>query len=203
MYDRPAGVIFYHNTLCGEIYVGQPSANLNGREGASNMHFRNNLMLGENPDSMRNYRTKEFGGIYFMDTHTSYTTSDYNGFRPNEGYEAQFMWLTPANGAVRDFKNPREMHSFKTLQELCKALGQECHGILVDYDVFENVKKADIKEFSRVYARDELDFRLKPNSVAVDAGCPLPNVNDGFNGKAPDLGALEVGQPLPIYGPRP
>jgi hypothetical protein len=203
MFDRPAGVFFYHNTLCGEIYVGQPSANLNGREGASNMHFRNNLMLGENPDSMRNYRTKEFGGIYFMDTYTSYTTSDYDGFRPNEGYEAQFMWLIPAGGAVRDFKNPREMHSFKTLQELCNALGQECHGIMVDYDIFQNVKKADIKEFSRVYARDELDFQLKPNAVAVDAGCPLPNINEGFNGKAPDLGALEVGLPLPIYGPRP
>jgi hypothetical protein len=48
-----------------------------------------------------------------------------------------------------------------------------------------------------------MDFRLKPNSAAVDAGCILPDVNDGFIGKAPDLGALEVGQPVPIYGPRP
>ena len=30
----------------------------------------------------------------------------------------------------------------------------------------------------------------------------LPNINDGFTGNAPDLGALEVGQPLPHYGPR-
>jgi hypothetical protein len=30
----------------------------------------------------------------------------------------------------------------------------------------------------------------------------LPNVNDGFSGKAPDLGALELGQQLPVYGPR-
>jgi hypothetical protein len=204
MYDRPAGVILYQNTFCSEVYAGQPSANLNGREGASNLHFRNNLMLGESPASMRNYRTnRDFGGIYFMDTYTSYTTSDYDGFRPNEGYEAQFMWLSPAGGAVRDYKNPREVHSFKTLQELCKALGQECHGIMVDYDIFENVKRADLKEFSRVYTRDELDFRLKPNAVAVDAGCVLPNVNDGFVGKAPDLGALELGLPLPIWGPRP
>ncbi len=204
MYDRPAGVIFYHNTLCSEVYAGQPSANLNGREGVSNLHFRNNLMLGENPDSMRNYRTgKDFGGIYFVDTYTSYTTSDYNGFRPNEGFDAQFMWLSPAGGAVRDYKNPREVHSFKTLQQLCKALGQECHGILVDYDIFQNVKKADLKDFSRVFTRDELDFRLRPNAPAVDAGCILPNVNDDFIGKAPDLGALELGQPLPIWGPRP
>jgi hypothetical protein len=38
---------------------------------------------------------------------------------------------------------------------------------------------------------------------AVDAECILPNVNDGFAGKAPDLGALQAGQPIPIYGPRP
>jgi hypothetical protein len=31
---------------------------------------------------------------------------------------------------------------------------------------------------------------------------PLPNVNDGFGGKGPDLGAYEVGQPAPVYGPR-
>jgi hypothetical protein len=31
----------------------------------------------------------------------------------------------------------------------------------------------------------------------------LPNITDGFTGAAPDLGALEVGQPLPTWGPRP
>ena len=39
-------------------------------------------------------------------------------------------------------------------------------------------------------------------SVAVDRGVVLPNVNEGFAGRAPDLGALEVGQPAPHYGPR-
>jgi hypothetical protein len=38
---------------------------------------------------------------------------------------------------------------------------------------------------------------------AVDAGAILPNINDGFVGAAPDLGAYEFGQPLPTYGPRP
>jgi hypothetical protein len=31
----------------------------------------------------------------------------------------------------------------------------------------------------------------------------LPGVNDDFTGRAPDLGAYEVGRPLPHYGPRP
>jgi hypothetical protein len=38
---------------------------------------------------------------------------------------------------------------------------------------------------------------------AVDAGVIPPNLNDGFIGAAPDLGAYELGQPVPIYGPRP
>ena len=44
---------------------------------------------------------------------------------------------------------------------------------------------------------------LNPGCAAVDAGAILPNINDGFVGAAPDLGAFELGQPLPTYGPRP
>jgi hypothetical protein len=36
----------------------------------------------------------------------------------------------------------------------------------------------------------------------VDKGAVIPNVTDGYSGNAPDLGALELGQPLPHYGPR-
>ena len=96
-----------------------------------------------------------------MDTHTAYTTSDYNGFRPNEGIDVQFVWNSPAGGAASDYRNPREVRSFRTLADLCRATGQECHGLLVDYDVFQNVKKADLANFAKVYAAEELDFRLQ------------------------------------------
>ena len=43
---------------------------------------------------------------------------------------------------------------------------------------------------------------LKAGCAGVDSGAILPNINDGFAGAAPDLGAYEVGQPLPAYGPR-
>lgn len=46
------------------------------------------------------------------------------------------------------------------------------------------------------------DLRLKPGSPAIDAAAPLPNINDTFTGKAPDLGAYELGKPAPHYGPR-
>ena len=78
--------------------------------------------------------------------------------------------------------------------------------MLVDYDVFMKVTKLDAKDLAtvqRLYKAEDFDFRLRPGSAAVDRGVALPNVTDGFTGQAPDLGALEVGRPLPIYGPRP
>ena len=73
-------------------------------------------------------------------------------------------------------------------------------------DIFVNVKKLDARDIKRVqqlYKAEDSDFRLKPDSAAVDKGVLLPNITDGFAGKAPDLGALELGQPPPHYGPRP
>ena len=53
------------------------------------------------------------------------------------------------------------------------------------------------------FSGEKIDLRLDPASRAVDAGVTVLNFNDGFAGKAPDLGCCELGQPLPHYGPRP
>jgi hypothetical protein len=47
-----------------------------------------------------------------------------------------------------------------------------------------------------------VDLRLASHSAAVDAGVALPGFNDGFRGPRPDLGAYELGDLLPHYGPR-
>ena len=44
---------------------------------------------------------------------------------------------------------------------------------------------------------------LDPNCQAVNAGEVLANINSAYQGNAPDMGAYEVGRPLPHYGPRP
>jgi hypothetical protein len=95
--------------------------------------------------------------------------------------------------------------SFNTLGELAAATGQETHGIEVDFDIFESLRPPSPPDSSKPgipYDGVDLNFRLRPDAKAVDAGVRLPNVNDGFAGRAPDLGACEVGQPLPVYGPR-
>jgi len=78
--------------------------------------------------------------------------------------------------------------------------------VLVDYDIFVNVPPLDAQktaDVQKLYRAEDFDFRLKAGAAAIDKGVALPNVTDGFTGQAPDLGALEVGRPLPIYGPRP
>jgi hypothetical protein len=54
-----------------------------------------------------------------------------------------------------------------------------------------------------IFDRTRVDLRLRDGSGAVDAGTPLPGLSDDYAGRAPDLGACELGAPLPHYGPRP
>ena len=95
----------------------------------------------------------------------------------------------PAPGA----RPPRP--GFATLADYAKATRQDQNSVTLDYDVFVNVPKLDRdpKTVQRLYDFKDLDFRLRPGSAAIDRGVALPNVNDGFAGKAPDLGALEAG----------
>ena len=194
-----SGIVFYHNTLIAPV---KPMLGA-----ISNVHFRNNLILGKS----------ETPETFAIETYTNYSSSDYNGFRPNEGAEFSFEWMSPpfgmlSNYAAKEALSPQERikaeagskedRRFKTLREFSEATGQDRHSVLVDYDVFQKVTAPDPNDPTILYKPADFNFELRPGSVAVDAGVRLPNVNDGFTGKAPDLGAYEVGQPLPHYGPR-
>jgi len=194
-----SGIVVYHNTLVAPI---KPML-----LAASNIHYRNNLVLGKS-------ETLE---TFAVETNTNYSSSDYNGFRPNEGAEFSFEWSTPPRSIIANFPGQpgtlttqqqtqleakaREVRRFKTLKDYATATGEDTHSVLVDYDVFVNVK-APGPDPRTLYKPADFDFQLRPASVAVDAGVRLPGVNDDFTGRAPDLGAYEVGRPLPHYGPR-
>ncbi len=75
----------------------------------------------------------------------------------------------------------------------------EPHGIKVTLDVLAQPIFPD--DPAKIY--EPPDLRLKPESAIIDVAILLPNVNDIFHGKAPDLGAYEAKTNLPIYGPRP
>ena len=206
-----AGALFYNNTILSETQA----------QGASNVHWTNNLFLGENSAP----------AIFSINTYTNYTSSDYNGFRPNPDAPYSFAWNSPPMNVAADYSpltaargagagrgaNPvpqagrggatsLSTRQFKSLQEYSAATRQDAHSVLVDYDIFINVPKLDAKDLQtvqKVYKAEAFDFRLKPGSAAVDKGTILHGVTDGFSGKAPDLGALEVGHASPHYGPRP
>ncbi|HWL62611.1 MAG TPA: hypothetical protein VNQ32_07430 [Steroidobacteraceae bacterium] len=180
---NPAGLVVYHNTFFSEVHDMGP---------VSNVHYRNNLILGQGA----------YPEIFTSDTFTSYSSSDYNGFRPNPGAEVSFAWNSPPAGVVADFSSNREVRRFPTLKAYAAATGQDRNSILVDYGDFVRAAPPDPKDPQRFHRPDEYDFTLRQGSKAVDAGVVLPNVNDGFTGKAPDLGAYERGRPLPVYGPR-
>jgi hypothetical protein len=194
-----AGIVVYHNTFIAPV---KPML-----LAASNVHYRNNLILGKS-------ETLE---TFAVETNTNYSSSDYNGFRPNEGAEFAFEWSTPPWTMRANFPGEpgtlstqqqsqfeaklRERRRFATLKEYGEATGQDRHSVLVDYDVFRNVRPPG-PDPRTLYKPADFDFQLRPGSGAVDAGVRLPGVNDGFTGRAPDLGAYEVDRPVPAYGPR-
>jgi hypothetical protein len=182
---KPAGLVLYHNTIIAEGLPGDLF---------SNVHFRNNLFLGIDAPGR---------AVFRFSNATSYSTYDYNGYRPNPKAKDQFLWLSPRQGALRDYELERaRAQPFGSLSDLHAATGQEMHGVELDYDVFENLQAPDAGKPHAVYYARNLNFRLKAGGKAVDAGARLPNVNDDYTGKSPDLGAFELGGPVPVYGPR-
>jgi hypothetical protein len=181
---KPAGILAYQNTLIAEQTATDPY---------SNAHFRNNLYLGLD--------TPKRGVMTWANATTNYS-SDYNGYRPNRGVTSQYKWLAPANGKTAYEPKSTDWRSFATLGEFQKATGQEAHGVEVDYDVFQHLVPPDPARRYDVYHAMDLDFRLNPKGKAIDAGVLLPTINDNFTGRAPDLGAIELNQPEPHYGPR-
>ena len=195
-----AGIVIYHNTLIAPI---RPML-----LAAANVHYRNNLILGK----------AETLETFAVESNTNYSSSDYNGFRPNEGAEFSFEWSTPPRSMLANFPGEpatmnvqqqsqfearaRERRRFATLEEYAATTGQDTHSLLVDYDVFVKVTPPG-PDPRTLYKPADFDFQLRPGSAAVDRGVRLPGVNDDATGAAPDLGAYEIGRAVPHYGPRP
>lgn len=111
------------------------------------------------------------------------TDVDYDGFD----------WADAANAFLWDGRRFPDVESF------ARAIGIERHGRRVRArEIFERFEVP--VEPGRV---GFLHLTLKPNANAIDAGQVLPNINEDYEGAAPDLGAYEYGKALPHYGPRP
>jgi len=194
IHGEPSGIYYLNNTYVGEFKQLTP---------ASNMHLMNNLLMGQGTAPR----------VLAVDTFTNYSSSDYNGFRPNPESKDAFAWNSPPFEEVRNFYPahkategnvtiPLVQRSFPTLKAYSQSTGQDRHSRLVDYNIFVNAPKPDYTDVTHVVAVDSVDLRLRKGAAAIDAGTALPNITDGYLGRAPDLGAYEFGAPLPHYGPR-
>jgi hypothetical protein len=181
-FENSVGILTYNNTIIASAIPGP----------AQNMHFRNNLFLA----------IGDMDPVFTLTSPANTNDADYDGFRLNPGKADAFEWNTPDFVTRIDYAHPQVKRVYKSLGDFAAATGQEKHGVLVDFDSFLHVTPPNMDDPQHVYDAGDFDFRLKPTSPAVDAGVELPNITDGFAGKAPDLGAYELGQPVPHYGPR-
>ena len=180
---RPSGIFTYQNTFIMDVAM----ANF------SNGHFRNNLFIGTDD------KRQALNGT----SYTRYTSLDYNGYRKKKGDGVKYRWRYPAADSLNNADDKKmTTYEFKSLKDFTKGTGYEKHGLELDADIFVNASLPDPTNKGHIYPVEGYDLRLKPSVKAIDAGCVLPNINEGFSGKAPDLGALEFGQPLPHYGAR-
>jgi hypothetical protein len=136
---------------------------------------RNNLFVGT------------AGRAYSLDPMMIRCDFDYDGFAGSSG-DIFLKWC-----------NAR----YATADEVRARAPVYHHVVVVDpATVFASGATAP-SDNSIVYDASTIDLRLKAGSAAIDAGEILPGFNDGFSGKAPDLGAYELGSPVPHYGIRP
>lgn len=104
---------------------------------------------------------------------------DYNGWSPDGEFKFDYSW--------------------SGFSALSRQSPYEHHGRLLSTPVFVTgvVLPSSFEAFMPPPA-----LNLNAQSNAVDAGLPLPNINDDYAGQRPDLGALERGRQSPQYGVR-
>ena len=173
MHNYTTGFVVIHNT-------GAKHGDGHGDNGAMwrNAIFRNNLFLGTR---------------YAFE----FTTVPDEGFRDFD-YGA---W-----GTTRDIGSPSDPYfkwnnvRYDHIADL--PAGVEDHGLEIGFDDLKNAALPPDWDVAAVPG--SRDLRLEAGAPAVDAGTVLDNLNDPFVlFGPPDMGAFELGQPLPSYGPRP
>lgn len=152
-----------------------PEQALNLQTPAVSRHFvvENNLFVGPSPAGPR---------VVDWSAGIVDGTFDHNGWFP----DGRFDWDAAGNWL-----------SFAAMQ----ASGVfETNGVLLAQPIFANGLVAPASYGVTLPGQD---VTLAATSNAVDRGVVFANVNDGFTGAAPDLGALERDCPLPLFGVRP
>lgn len=132
----------------------------------------------------------------------------YGGYDNGTGKVVEFATLDTASSFVDyqaygstagTFTGRLGSYSFSSLSQLNSSTPEK-HSVQTDLGAFA----ASIALPSNPVAiHTPVDLRPNSGSVPADKALPIANINDGYAGAAPDIGAYEAGQALPTYGPRP
>jgi len=168
------GDVGWHNT----IVKGGDGLSTYTEDVFSRQHFRNNVFLGGPGGTYNGYDNGE-GDVIDLAAAMA-VDLDYDGYGSTAG-----MFTGNVGGTA-----------FASLDEL-HAMTTEVHAIELDLSIFAATVDVPSSPFPGAAAPD---MRLADGAVAIDAGEPIPGF--AYQGAAPDLGAYELGDPLPGYGPR-
>ena len=174
MHNSPSGALFLHNTIvkAGPAHVVMTTAPM------SNMVSRNNLFVGTTAKTAVD-----------MQVPATDCDFDYDGFAIKGSPNTYLNWN-------------RGAEKFGTFEQMRQKAPVWKNAIQVNGDtVFASGVHAPQTDKEAIGV-EATDTRLASSSAAIDAGQKLPGVNDDFKGMGPDLGAYELGAPLPHYGPR-
>jgi hypothetical protein len=128
------------------------------------------------------------------------TAADYAFDSTAPMVDCDFDYDGFAGGPFRLFLRWNKVR-YRSLDEVRKQAPVLKHAVWVDASAAFASGARPPEKVATAYPTST-DLRLSPRSAAVDAGQVLPGFNDGFRGRAPDLGAFEIGDPVPHYGPR-
>lgn len=174
------GNIFLHNTC---VKSGDGFYEHHGQNEYFRTVFKNNLCIGGTGKGKQGRYSSGTGLAVSLKGYNSTCEFDYNGVG---------TYQSPFKGLIGD-------QTFTDIEGLHRLTGGS-HSVRVDMGVFAEPVEFPYPAYPE---REPADLRLKAGSAAVDAALYIPNINHNYTGKAPDLGAYELGRGIPHYGPRP
>ncbi|MBN1673110.1 MAG: right-handed parallel beta-helix repeat-containing protein [Kiritimatiellae bacterium] len=181
LYRGSVGDVAYHNTV---IKCGDALRIIPGRTW-SHARFRNNLFIGGEGGGTYGGYGNGNGRVAYLTDVDSTCALNFDGY---------------ASIGTGTFEGSIAGTSFSSLAQM-RANTTEHDAVEVDMSIF--AAAVAFPATGPFPERAAPDLRLEAGCAAADAGEPIHNVNDGYAGSAPDLGAYEIGAPLPHYGPRP
>jgi len=178
-HNGTVGDVVVHNTAvkCGDalgIYAGEPWRRA---------LFRNNVFIGGMGGGTYGGYSNGSGRIFDMSDADTSCSFDYDGLAS--------IGTNTFQGRI----GAATFNSFATLT----ANTSEVNAVMVDLGIFATPPAFPANPHP---PKPVADLRLAAGSAAVDKGVVIPGLDDDFAGGAPDLGAYELGAPLPTYGPR-